>query len=176
MREAKHLYRLGVILFSVATLVSWAGAIVFKGPAQIIAWEFGEMAALAAYTVMSAILIKEHHDLVSAAFNLLIVGAGFFVSANASGNGDAKAYAAGLIIYFPGYILIGIYSRFQWWVRLCCFLLCIPFGFVAFAILNGTYSDPVVTLPNIAGYTIRTIIFIGWIIKLATTKEGGHIY
>ena len=176
MRESKHLYRLGVILFSAATLVSWAGAIIFKDRAQAIVWEFGEMAALAAYAVMSAILIKEHHDLVSAAFNLLIVSAGFFVSANANGNGDAYAYAAGLIIYFPGYILIGIYSRFQWWVRLCCFLLCIPFGYVAFTILNNTYSAHGVTLPNIAGYMIRTIIFIGWIIKLAKTKEGENIY
>ena len=172
--EDKYLSRISAILFIFAICFNFIGAMVSRGHSQNVCWEIGSLCAVGGYATMAGRLAREEHDLIAAGFNILLVAEGFAIASVADPNRlDAATFGACMALYVPGYLIIGLFSHFKWWVRLTCVLLCIPFGIEAFIIINGSKISFEPLIHGI-GYTLQMIAFIGWIIELLKHRSKNN--
>jgi hypothetical protein len=176
MKEDKHIKVIAGTLLLLAMLASAVGVSFHDLIVQNVIWQFGNMCSVCGCAIVAAKLNRDGYDLVSAGFCLLVVAEGFIIATTANlHNRDNNMFGAALILYLPGYLLIGIYSRFKWWIRIASLLLCIPFGAEAYFTQRGTPIDPT-TFINMSAYILRAIAYVGFAITLFRTKTGEKVY
>ena len=174
--EDKHMRILTGILIIAGSLTAFVGAQFHTEKEQNIIWTFGNIMSIGGYSIIMAVLTRCSYDLVSSGFALLIAAQAFEIATTANTHHtDLAMYAAAFSLYIPGFLIVGIYSHFKWWIRLSCTLACIPFAIITFWILNDTPFSLTGTV-NYAGYILRAIFDIGLGIAFLKAKKNERIY
>lgn len=97
-------------------------------PAQHGMWELGGAVFIAACTLTSFKLAREHWDIPAAGYTMLAIAFGVFYASN----NDVSLFASGVILFVPSMFLIAYYALFPIWLRMLGLVACVPFGIILF--------------------------------------------
>lgn len=116
----------------------------------------------------SVLLAVEHasigHPLVAAGFAMLALGETRVLNPTDVPGGEAS-FAAGVLIYAPGLLLMASSAWAPRWVRLVGAIAAVPFAGHSLLYLGGGTVDSTGPLAGI-GYALFTVTVVGWILTV----------
>jgi hypothetical protein len=120
----------------------------------------------------SVLLAVEHasagHRLAAAGFAMLALGETRVLNPTDAPGGEAS-FAAGVLLYVPGLLMIALSAWAPRWVRLLGAIAAIPFASHSLIYLGGGAIDSTDPLAGI-GYALLTVTIIGW--TLTVLRSG----
>ena len=117
--------------------------------------------------------LREKNDIVAAGFLLFAIGEAISTGGAAADEKTGEAtFAACMLFYVVGFLLILIPARFPVWVRITGLAAAVPFLIAASRSFLGYGLSSADTLPGI-GYGLLVLTIIGWIATLLREKEAG---
>ncbi len=175
-KHDKHIGKISAILFICSIVINFiGGGVIPFGPLQNFFFELGSLCAIGGYATIAGKLNRENHDLLVAGFTVLTVAEGFSIASVAdSYKPNVSSFAACLALYSLGFLIIGVFSHFKWWVRTACILITIPFGIDTYGILTKTLQDYLIPF-KLVGYCLQTVAIIGWILYLLGPEEKKQV-
>ena len=121
----------------------------------------------------SVLLAVEHasagHRLASAGFALLALGETRVLNPTDVPGGEAS-FAAGVLLYAPGLLMIALSGWAPRWVRLVGAIAAVPFAARSLVYLGGGAVDSTGPLAGI-GYALFTVTVIGWALIVLRSKR-----
>lgn len=148
----------------VGAVLGFGGNFVEKGDAQSVLYGLSALGLI----VSSVLLAVEHasagNRLAAAGFALLALGETRVLNPTDVPGGEAS-FAAGVLLYAPGLLLIAMSPWAPRWVRMVGALAAIPFAAHSLVYLGGAAVDSAGPLAGI-GYTLFTVTIIGWVLTV----------
>lgn len=128
----------------------------------------------AAGLILSSVLLTvEHssigHRLAAAGFALLALGETRVLNPTGVPGGEAS-FAAGVLLYAPGLLLIALSGWAPRWVRLVGAIAAVPFAAHSLVYLGGGAIDSTGPLAGI-GYVLFTVTVIGWTLTVLRSEK-----
>ncbi len=121
----------------------------------------------------SVLLAVEHaargHRLAAAGFALLALGETRVLNPTDVPGGEAS-FAAGVLLYAPGLLMIALSTWAPRWVRVIGAIAAVPFAAHSLAYLGGAAIDSTGALAGI-GYTLFTITIVGWALTVLRSEK-----
>lgn len=156
--------------FALGVLLGFGGNFVEPGRVQDVMFGVSALGLITA----SVLLTVEHalagHRFAAAGFALLALGETRILSPVDAPGADA-GFAAGVLLYAPGLLLIALSTWAPWWARLIGAVAAIPFAAHGLAFLGGAEVDATTPLAAI-GYTLYTLAVIGWLVTVWRSDPG----
>lgn len=122
----------------------------------------------------SVLLAVEHaaagHRLAAAGFALLALGETRVLNPTDAPGAEAS-FAAGVLLYAPGLLMIALSDWAPRWVRLVGATAAVPFAAHALVYLGGGAIDSTDPLAGI-GYALLTVTFIGWTLTVLGSEKA----
>lgn len=149
---------------ALGVLLGFGGNFVGQGSVQDVM--FGVSAA--GLITASVLLTVEHalagHRFAAAGFALLALGETRVLNPTDVPGAEA-GFAAGVLLYAPGLLLIALEAWAPLWVRILGAIAAIPFAAHGLMFLGGAEFDHTGPLAA-AGYTLYTVTVIGWLVTV----------
>jgi hypothetical protein len=124
--------------------------------------------------VASVLLAVEHvsigNRLAAAGFALVALGETRVLNPTDAPGGEAS-FAAGVLLYVPGLLLIALSTWAPRWIRLIGAIAAVPFAVHSLVYLGGGAIDSTDPLAGI-GYALFTVTVIGWALTVLRSEEG----
>ena len=150
--------------FALGVLFGFGGNFVEAGNVQDVMFGVSALGLITA----SVLLTMEHglagHRFAAAGFALLALGETRVLNPTDVPGAEA-GFAAGVLLYAPGLLLIALSTWPPRWVRLLGAVAAIPFAAHGLAFLGGAavdYKGPLAAV----GYTLYTVTVIGWMVTV----------
>lgn len=122
----------------------------------------------------SVLLAVEHaaagHRLGAAGFALLALGETRVLNPT-DAPGSEASFAAGVLLYAPGLLMIALSNWAPRWVRLVGAMAAVPFAAHALVYLGGGTIDSTDPLAGI-GYALLTVAIIGWTLTVLGSEKA----
>jgi hypothetical protein len=139
---------------------------------QLCLFVISGMGLLTGMILLFVKFLREQNDLVAAGFLIFAIGESVSTGAAAGDEMTGKAaFAACMLFYVVGFLLICLPAQFPIWVRLTGLASAIPFLIAASRFFIGYGIDSSDTLPGI-GYGLLTLTIVGWILYLMREKKA----
>jgi uncharacterized membrane protein YhhN len=131
---------------------------VFSDPLvlQTALYEISSIGLTTAAAFLAVKFMREQKDFIAAGFLLLAIGEAIMTI------GGQDAFAAGMALYIPAFLLISIPKHFPLVVRITGVAASIPFAIAVIKMYMGEEIPSTSPLPG-AGYGLLTLTIIGWI-------------
>ena len=122
----------------------------------------------------SVLLAVEHaargHRLAAAGFALLALGETRVLNPTDAPGGEAS-FAAGVLLYVPGLLMIAMSTWAPRWVRLVGAVAAVPFAAHSLIHLGGGAIDSTGPLAG-TGYALFTVTIVGWILTVLRSEKA----
>lgn len=153
----------------VGALLGFGGNFVEPGEAQDVLYGL----SAAGLIVASVLLVLEHlstgHRFAAAGFALLALGETRVLNPADVPGGEAS-FAAGVLLYAPGLLLIAASTWAPLWARVTGAVAAVAFATHSVIYLGGGEIDSTGPVAGI-GYTLLTITVMGWILAVLRSQE-----
>lgn len=153
----------------VGAVLGFGGNFVEPGNTQNVLYGLSALGLILA----SVLLAVEHasigHRLAAAGFALLALGETRVLNPTDVPGGDAS-FAAGVLLYAPGLLMIGLSTWAPRWVRLVGAIAAVPFAAHSLIYLGGGAIDSTDPLAGI-GYALLTVTIIGWTLTVLRSEK-----
>ena len=127
---------------------------------QITLWQVGDSMAIMASVLAGRLIGTRGQNIASAGFTLLAIAYGVsFASSTLAGSNEEKM-ATIILPLVPALFLISFCRIFPVWLRAGSLLVCIPFFFMYWNVINKTYSPDNVS--NILAYFGIQLLGVLW--------------
>ena len=155
--------------FALGVLLGFGGNFVQPGDVQNVMFGISAVGLITA----AVLLVVEHaaagRRLAAAGFALLALGETRVLNPTEAPGAEA-GFAAGVLLYAPGLLLIALSTWAPRWARALGALAALPFAAHGLVYLSGEaigYSDPLAA----AGYTLYTFTVIGWMLTVWRSRS-----
>lgn len=156
--------------FALGVVLGFGGNFVQPGDAQNLMFGISALGLI----VASVLLTLEHaavgHRYAAAGFALLALGETRILNPTEAPGAEA-AFAAGVLLYAPGLLLIALSSWAPRWIRVIGAIAAVPFAGHGLAYLAGAEIDPAGPLAAI-GYTLYTLTVAGWLVTVVRSHPA----
>ncbi len=148
-----------------------AGSIFTSPVIQVSLYEISSVGLTAGCILLFVKFLQQKNEFLSSGFLLLAIAEAVMTAGAAAGQIDSQpSFAAGMALYVPAFLFIGIAKGFPVWTRFTIIAAAVPFLIAASKIFLGGQVLSTSPLTG-AGYGLLTISIIGWIfILLRETK------
>ena len=154
----------------IGAVLGFGGNFVNQGNTQNVLYGLSALGLILA----SVLLALEHactgHRFAAAGFALLALGETRVLNPTDVPGGEAS-FAAGVLLYAPGLLLIALSTWAPRWVRLVGAIAAVPFAAHSLLYLGGRAIDSTDPLAGI-GYALLTITVVGWILTVLRSKKA----
>ena len=154
----------------VGAVLGFGGNFVEPGNIQSVLYGISALGLILA----SVLLAIEHafagHRFAAAGFALLALGETRLLNPTDLPGGEA-AFAAGVLLYAPGLLMIALSTWAPRWVRLVGAIAAVPFAAHSLVYLGGGAVDSTGPLAGI-GYALFTVTVIGWAITVLRSEKA----
>lgn len=148
----------------VGAALGFGGNFVESGPVQSVLYGLSALGLIVASVLLAVEQASAGRGLAAAGFAVLALGETRVLNPTDVAGGEAS-FAAGVLLYAPGLLLIALSTWAPRWVRLVGAAAAIPFAAHSLAYLGGAAVDSTGPLAGI-GYALFTVTVIGWIITV----------
>ena len=154
----------------VGAVLGFGGNFVEQGNTQSVLYGLSALGLI----LSSVLLAVEHastgHRLAAAGFALLALGETRVLNPTDVAGGEAS-FAAGVLLYAPGLLMIALSTWAPRWVRLVGAIAAVPFAAHSLIYLGGGAIDSTDPLAGI-GYALFTVTVIGWTLTVLRSKDA----
>ncbi|HYV91777.1 MAG TPA: hypothetical protein VE978_08340 [Chitinophagales bacterium] len=164
-REEKHLPVLIAICFAGNFILGGIGQAFSMGSfGQLFSWQWGSLLFMAGTSLYAAKLHTDKWHISSAGFILLSIAQGIiYTMQNSTFSKEGESmYAAGIMVFFPGMLMLCYYSGFPVWLRIFGLLATLPFLVIMAKIDMKDYDVHKDMWFNIAGFIMLQLTGICW--------------
>lgn len=155
--------------FVVGAVLGFGGNFVDQGNIQSVLYGLSALGLI----LSSVLLAVEHasagHRLAAAGFALLALGETRVLNPTGVPGGEAS-FAAGVLLYVPGLLMIALSTWAPRWVRLIGAIAAVPFAAHSLIYLGGGAIDSTGPLAGI-GYALFTVTVVGWTLTVLRSEK-----
>jgi hypothetical protein len=144
--------------------LGFGGSFVERGDVQDVLYAISALGLILASVLLAVEQAGRGNRLVAAGFALLALGETRVLNPTDAPGGEAS-FAAGVLLYVPGLLLIALSHWAPRWVRLVGAAAALPFAAHSLAYLGGASVDSTGPLAG-AGYALLTVTVLGWILTV----------
>ena len=127
---------------------------------QMTCWQVGDASAIMASILASRYIGTKGLHIVPSGFTLFGIAYGVSFASSAFNAINEEKMATIILPLLPALLLISIGKFFPVWVRVVSALTCIPFFFIYYNVINGTYSFD--NISNTLAYSGIQVLGIVW--------------
>ncbi|MBK8703490.1 MAG: hypothetical protein IPN33_07610 [Saprospiraceae bacterium] len=131
---------------------------------QMTCWQIGDSSAIMASVLASRYVGTKGLHIVPSGFSLLGIAYGVSFASSAFNSINEEKMATIILPLLPALLLISIGKFFPNWVRFISAVTCMPFFFIYYNVINGTYAYE--NLSNTLAYSGVQILGIVWTVFL----------
>jgi hypothetical protein len=153
----------------VGAVLGFGGNFVEPGNIQSVLYGLSALGLILASVLLSVEHASAGHRLAAAGFALLALGETRVLNPTDVPGGEAS-FAAGVLLYAPGLLMIALSRWAPRWVRLVGAIASVPFAAHSLVYLGGGAIDSTDPLAAI-GYTLFTVTIIGWILTVLRSER-----
>lgn len=154
---------------AVGAVLGFGGNFVDRSDTQSVLYGLSAMGMI----LSSVLLAVEHasagHRFAAAGFALLALGETRVLNPTDVPGGEAS-FAAGVLLYAPGLLMIALSTWAPRWVRLVGAMAALPFAAHSLIYLGGGEVDSAGPIAG-TGYALLTVTVIGWILTVLRSEE-----
>ncbi|MGH2788730.1 MAG: hypothetical protein ACRDJV_12650 [Actinomycetota bacterium] len=159
-----------VVGLGVGAVLGFGGNFFEPGNAQNVLYGLSALGLILASVLLAVQHASVGNRLAAAGFALLALGEARLLNPTDVPGGEAS-FAAGVLIYAPGLLMIALSSWAPRWIRLVGAIAAIPFAAHSLIYLSGGAIDSKDPLAGI-GYTLFTVAVIGWMITVLRSEKA----
>lgn len=155
---------------AVGAVLGFGGNFVGQGAIQNVLYGLSALGLILATVLLAVEHACVGDRLAASGFALLALGETRVLNPTDVPGGEAS-FAAGVLIYAPGLLLIAASAWAPRWVRLAGAIAAIPFAAHSLVFLGGgaiESTDPVASI----GYALLTLTVIGWIVTVLRSEKA----
>lgn len=167
LTEARPIIMTG---FALGVLLGFGGNFVEPGNVQNVMFGISALGLIIASVLLLLAHAAAGHHFAAAGFALLALGETRILNPTQVPGGEAS-FAAGVLLYAPGLLLLALSGWAPRWVRIVGAVAAVPFTAHGLAYLGGAAiesTDPLAA----AGYTLFTVTVIGWLLTVRRTGRA----
>lgn len=150
--------------FAIGAVLGFGGNFVQRGDIQSLMYGLSAMGLILASVLLAIEHASSGDRFAAAGFALLALGETRVLNPTDAPGGEAS-FAAGVLLYVPGLLLIALSSWAPRWLRIAGALAALPFAAHSLAFLGGAAIDSTDPLASV-GYTLFTLTIIGWTVTV----------
>jgi hypothetical protein len=154
---------------AVGAVLGFGGNFVGQGNVQDVMYGVSALGLIIASVLLAVQHISVGDRLAAGGFALLALGETRVLGPTDAPGAEAS-FAAGVLLYAPGLLLIALSTWTPRWVRLVGALAAVPFVAHALIYLGGEAIDSADPLAGI-GYALFTVTVIGWAITVLRSEN-----
>jgi hypothetical protein len=170
--EAREANSTGIVAVGLAVggVLGFSGGLVSPGAVQDTLYAVSAVGLILAATLLAVEHAAARRRLAAAGFALLALGETRLMSPTDAPGADAS-FAAGVMLYAPGLLLIALSSWAPRWVRATGAAAAVVFAAHALAYFGGGSVDSTGALASI-GYGLLTVTVAGWTITVLRSPRS----
>lgn len=153
----------------VGAVLGFGGNFVEQGDIQSVMYSLSAAGLIASSVLLAVEHASVGHRLAAAGFALLALGETRVLNPVGVPGGEGS-FAAGVLLYAPGLLMLALSSWGPLWVRLVGATAAVPFAAHALVYLGGGEIDSTGPLAGI-GYALFTVTVIGWILTVLRSEK-----
>jgi hypothetical protein len=153
----------------VGAVLGFGGNFVEPGNIQSVLYGLSALGLILASVLLAVEHASAGHRLAAAGFALLALGETRVLNPTDVPGGEAS-FAAGVLLYAPGLLMIALSRWAPLWVRLVGAIAAVPFAAHSLFYLGGGAIDSTDPLAAI-GYTLFTLTIIGWTLTVLRSEK-----
>lgn len=164
-REEKHLPILIASCFVANFILGGIGQLFpFDSFGRAFSWQWSSLVFMTGTSLYAAKLHTEKWHISSAGFILLSIGQGIiYTMQNSDATNESQSlFAAGIMVFFPGMLLLSYYSGFPVWLRILGLMATLPFLVIMIKIDGQNYDVQKDQWFAAAGYIMLQLTGILW--------------
>jgi hypothetical protein len=154
----------------VGAVLGFGGNFVEQGNTQSVLYGLSALGLILASVLLAVEHASAGHRLAAAGFALLALGETRVLNPTDVPGGEAS-FAAGVLLYAPGLLLIALSGWAPRWVRIVGAIAAVPFAAHSLIYLGGGAIDSTDPLAGI-GYALLTVTIIGWIVTVLRSENS----
>ena len=154
----------------VGAVLGFGGNFVEQGNIQNVLYGLSALGLILASVLLAVEHAAAGDRLAAAGFALLALGETRVLNPTDVPGGEA-AFAAGVLLYVPGLLLIALSGWAPRWIRLVGAAAAVPFAAHSLAYLGGGALDSTGLLAGI-GYALFTVTVIGWALTVFRSEQA----
>lgn len=154
----------------VGAVLGFGGNFIEPGGVQNVMYALSAVGLIIGSVLLAVKHASVGHSLAAAGFALVALGETRILNPTDVPGGDAS-FAAGVLLYVPGLLMIALSGWAPRWVRLVGATAAIPFSLHSLIYLGGGAVDSTGPLAGI-GYALFTLTVVGWL--LTVLRSGGQ--
>ena len=135
-------------------------------------WQIGDASAIMASILASRYIGTKGLHIVPSGFVLLGIAYGVSFASSAFNAINEDKMATIILPLLPALFLISIGRFFTAWVRILSATICIPFFFIYYNVINGTYSFE--NISNALAYSGIQILGIVWAVYIWMNYKSSY--
>ena len=153
----------------VGAVLGFSGNFFEQGTTQDVLYGLSALGLILSSVLLAVELASSGHTVAAAGFGLLALGETRVLNPTDVPGGEAS-FAAGVLLYAPGLLLIALSGWPPRWVRLVGAMAAGPFAAHALVYLGGGTVDSTDPLAGI-GYALLTVTVVGWILTVLRPED-----
>lgn len=154
----------------VGAVLGFGGNFVEQGDTQSVLYGLSALGLILASVLLAVEHASVRHRLAAAGFALLALGETRVLNPTDAPGGEAS-FAAGVLLYAPGLLMIALSPWAPRWVRLLGAIAAVPFAAHALVYLGGGAVDSTGPLAGI-GYALFTVTVVGWTLTVLRSPKA----
>jgi hypothetical protein len=154
----------------VGAVLGFGGNFVEQGSTQNVLYGLSALGLILASVLLAVAHVSTGHRLAAAGFVLLALGETRVLNPTDVPGGEAS-FAAGVLLYAPGLLMIALSTWAPRWVRLVGAIAAVPFAAHSLVYLGGGAIDSTGPLAGI-GYALFTITVVGWALTVLRSEQA----
>ncbi len=155
---------------AVGAVLGFGGNFVEQGDVQSVMYGLSALGLILASVLLAVEQASARNRLAAAGFALLALGETRVLNPTDVPGGEAS-FAAGVLLYVPGLLLIALSMWAPRWVRLVGGIAAVPFAVHSLGYLGGAAIDSTGPLAGI-GYALFTLTVVGWILTVLRSENA----
>lgn len=173
--DARESIGKGIVTVGLAIggLLGFSGSFVGPGAVQDVLYAVSAVGLILAATLLAVEHASTGRRLAAAGFALLALGETRLLSPTDAPGADVS-FAAGVMVYAPGLLLIALSSWAPRWVRASGAAAAVFFAVHALVYFTGRTVDSTGPLASI-GYGLLTMTVAGWVITVLRSPRREHV-
>ncbi|HNT79653.1 MAG TPA: hypothetical protein PKH65_03145 [Bacteroidia bacterium] len=159
--------RLSIIFISIGYIANFVLGLLgstfpWESFEQMTTWQIGDSMAIMASVLASRIVGSRGQNLAAAGYVLLGIAYGVSFASSSISSINNEKMATVLLPLLPAIVLISFCRIFPSWLRISSLFIFIPFFFMYWNVVNGTYSNE--NISNVLAYSSIQLLGILWVI------------
>ncbi|HEX2179045.1 MAG TPA: hypothetical protein VHL54_05920 [Actinomycetota bacterium] len=149
---------------AVGAVLGFGGNFVDRGVTQSVMYGLSAVGLILSSVLLAVEHLSAGHRLAAAGFALLALGETRVLNPTDVPGGEAS-FAAGVLLYAPGLVMIALSTWAPRWVRLLGAVAALPFAAHSLIYFGGGAVDSTGPIAGI-GYALLTVTVVGWILTV----------